>query len=707
MCRLLIEAGADCRVLDDQGRDAAALAAAHGHEETSQTIRTLTSSGLGHDELPPDDGRGRFEPDRAVDRPQVAPASNGTRSEDPAISFTGEARSKASALVRATVVPDDPGCGGPDFRQRPCSSEAEGLLSAVEPASLADGEFPVFAERLDWEAEDDACLLPGGSLVEAAARLIQRAHSVHEPTTSDADWSDVEVVLPPVPHRWLASFQGAALLRATRNLIEQGLREGWIPEERLDALTSLTLSGEPDVAVGHRVRVVLADLGVRVEECAFLPWLPPTPETEDEESHAPLVDDALAFLEDLSEDYVDVAFLLRRDAMRFRPPSASDERLMFIRRDAATDALLGLLGREPRALSRLEEWATSLETGDLSPSDLLADTSLEVPEPETLELHDLDEREIEGGVIGDQANAAKAEISTQHLATKLRSFGTATGSLRTAGLSGRRIVELAEHALDRSSGRVDAGRRSEVLGSVRLALADHVASRRRIVEANQRLVLSQAERYARHLPLADLHQEGMIGLMRAIERFDPNRGAKFATYAIWWIRQSMHRAIQEQNRTIRIPVHVLDRHARVRRALASIGASGSSEPDLADIAVAADETSTAVARLLALPEASVSLDDLDASGAAEALRSDAPSPLRNVLQADLRRCLEHGLQRLPGRSGDILRLRFGLHDGEPRTLEELGQLYGVTRERIRQIESKALGQLGRLLPSRHFDAMRP
>ncbi|MET0695807.1 MAG: sigma-70 family RNA polymerase sigma factor [Acidimicrobiia bacterium] len=269
-------------------------------------------------------------------------------------------------------------------------------------------------------------------------------------------------------------------------------------------------------------------------------------------------------------------------------------------------------------------------------------------------------------------------------------------------LTSQQEVELAMHmeAGHRAQARLDE---EGLIDEDRAVLGHEIdigdAAQKQLVQSNLRLVVALARRYVgRGMALLDLIQEGNVGLMRAVERFDYRRGFKFSTYATWWIRQAISRAIADQGRTIRMPIHVLDSVNKLTRAQREMTQTMGRKPTLDELAFELDIEPSRVAELQRIAQDTVSLetpvgedDDGTLGDLVEDLESDRPADVATF--SSLQDQLAMALEGLNEREREVLIMRFGLADGRMRTLEEVGSHFKVTRERIRQLETKALAKL--------------
>jgi RNA polymerase primary sigma factor len=254
------------------------------------------------------------------------------------------------------------------------------------------------------------------------------------------------------------------------------------------------------------------------------------------------------------------------------------------------------------------------------------------------------------------------------------------------------LPELGYSLLTRE-GEVELARRIERGGLV------GEAARRELVESNQRLVIAIARRYReRGLPLSDLVQEGNLGLLKAVDKYDYRLGYRFSTYAIWWIRQGITRALYDKARTIRLPVHIVEKRTRVEQVQRALRHETGTDGGMTEIAARLELPVHRLERLMDVVHDPISLDEplkgmVDRPIGETVADSSIPSPHEVVASRELSLRTLRALSRLDDRERRMLRLRFGIGARRPHTLEEIGTKFGVTRERVRQIESKALQKL--------------
>lgn len=262
----------------------------------------------------------------------------------------------------------------------------------------------------------------------------------------------------------------------------------------------------------------------------------------------------------------------------------------------------------------------------------------------------------------------------------------------------RRVEDgrASKKELDRSNGTCPADRKL-LLQSL---IEDGILAREHLIKANTRLVVSVAKRYVgRGVPFLDLIQEGNLGLMKAVEKFDYHRGFRFSTYATWWIRQTITRSIADQGRTIRVPVHMVDRIRQLYKITHEMEQTLGRIPNTTELADKLELPIDKIEWMLQVSWLPLSLespinDDEEDSELGQFVEDQfTPSPMDSTYAKLLREKIEEVLESLPPREARILRLRFGLENGHNYTLEEVGEKFGLTRERIRQIESKALRRL--------------
>jgi RNA polymerase primary sigma factor len=348
-----------------------------------------------------------------------------------------------------------------------------------------------------------------------------------------------------------------------------------------------------------------------------------------------------------------------------------------------------------RGTISMAELTAAFERCDLSADavdgvlKLLADEGVDVvdtqPDPDDLVPAPV-QAEARRAVTGDLVRIYLREIGRVPLLTAHEEVELAKAI--EAGLFAEEMIQTG----------VRADGRGPQLDDLMLVSADGARAKQRLIEANLRLVVSIAKRYiGRGLVFLDLIQEGNLGLIRAVEKFDYTKGYKFSTYATWWIRQAITRAIADQARTIRIPVHMVEtinKMARIQRQLhQDLGREATPEEIAAEMGMHPDRI-VEIQRIAQEPvslQSPIGEEDSDLGDFIE--DADAVVPMEAAAFIMLQDQLEQVLDNLSVREQRIIQLRFGLTDGHPRTLEEVGREFGVTRERIRQIESKTLAKL--------------
>jgi RNA polymerase primary sigma factor len=349
----------------------------------------------------------------------------------------------------------------------------------------------------------------------------------------------------------------------------------------------------------------------------------------------------------------------------------------------ATETDILQLSDDLRQLVDASEERGSVLQSELN--DVLEPLGLDALEVDLLH-HELETRQIDVvNDLGDDGEAPAAEAPPEPVPVAI-SWETTTDALQLF------LREAGRHPLLTAPQEVELAKKIE---------GGDLLAKQRMIQSNLRLVVSIAKNYRNQgLPFLDLIQEGTLGLIRAVEKFDWRRGYKFSTYATWWIRQAVARALADKARTIRMPVHIVERLQKMNRAERNLWATLGREPTLEEIAEEANLPLQQAKEVRAAARASTSLDapvgEADDAVLGDFVAGDGPLPEELVEDSLRSETLAVALRSLPDRHRAVVILRYGLDDADPKTLEEIGRRLGLTRERVRQIEVEALKRLSTL-----------
>lgn len=676
--RLHIQRGDDVNAIDDRGRSPLILAASRGHIET---CRILLEAGADPHVL---DNNGN----------DVLSVAKGTGK----VGLVLLLREYMSTPPR-TPYDEQPPSGG-----RPMEANAE-TVPDEEPFDLSA-----------WEADAEAQPPPPDETCLAMASALQRDISAHIPIDTDEDWTDVDIDLPNIQRgRRRRSDLDDVDRDAARHLFLIGLHDGSVPRRRITEL-ALGNDGEPDIVVEERLSLALGDLGVVIDEEDWEWHTPGATVLMDEDSER-LANDALSFLSELTHQDNDPLRLYVKDIGTGSLLSREDEEALGRDMESGLGNAVTVVAGCASAIREILKVAGEIQLGEV-PLGIMVDRDASRSEHDEIDDFTTEEEAVGPEAPGEEEEAdggvAAASTLPPELSARIESIrqllpgmpqadrDAMPDLLRGLGLS----WGFLEHLRDvlRRSGTDPTAHKA-----LSLALDQADSARRRMTEANLRLVISVAKRYGRRgLPFLDLIQEGNIGLMKAVEKFEYQRGFKFSTYATWWIRQAVTRAIADQARLVRVPVHMVATINQVERAREEIEAATGHSVDAQAIASRLSVPLEKVAKALRASRETVSLEapagEVDGPTIGEILVAATPEPEAWAMQGALRNELDRQLATLPPKETEVLRMRFGLGDSDDRTLEEIGHVYGVTRERIRQIEAQALRRLQH--PSR-ANSLRP
>ncbi|WP_312843354.1 sigma-70 family RNA polymerase sigma factor [Diaphorobacter nitroreducens] len=689
ICKMLLEAGADHGLLDPSGRTALEIAIAAGSNATAAILASMHA--------PP---------------PSSLPPGIGL--DVGSVQVSEALQPRACASKAATP-----------FETEATESETPSEPSAHSPPSLPEADVKELDEAefdlSSWEAEVEPVRPEADVGLLDSATMVQAAITAHEPIDSSADWDDIDTFLPDVALLLARSddAEGRAKLRV---LLRRALREGSVPALDVQAQTA---NGDCSVNSDAEayLTMVINDLGAEVDErlgCAdadesFEVFATPE-ETPEEET---TLDEALAAIDRAASPRHEPIRIYQREFQRFRLLAAEEEVQLAKDMEAALDAALNALASWPDGIVRTLGAGAEVAAGTRPISSIWAGGEPD-PEPvssEALEASELaqDEPEEDNQEDGDPEDEAPADAHDATFAGALRRLA-ALGqtddvrkdltreihqALADLRLSRRFLLELS----DAANGP------SPCPGFLR-AMADFRKARDWMTASNLRLAFFEARKYLHSgEPLDDLAQEGNIGLLKAVDRYDWRRGFRFATYATWWIRQQIGRYVADKARAIRVPVHVHEKLQRTKRIAQALEAAVGREPTLEEVAKQAEMPPHKVAALLRIPPEPLTIDEasVDSMIAIDARHSCAPpTPESIVNNIQLNHAVDRYVSSLSTKDRkeeQVLRMRFGIGVDDELTLNEIGSRFGVTRERIRQIEAKAIRKLRQPVRSKPFARM--
>ncbi len=596
----------------------------------------------------------------------------------------------------ATLEVEAPG-SAESGAKRDAAPDASVDLPAPKPAEIVFVEEDPLPGLSEWDPEEDGPPPEADEALAAAAAAAHAAISRHVPVDTAEDWEDFEAFLPehavPLPR---AGDEGGR--ERIRHLMTRALREGSVPEAEVEAICA-NVDDSRNLESEALLGLVLGDLGAemdeRIEADSFGAG------DDDDTGEDAEISEALAFLDDLRSGRNEPLRIYVREMSQRRLLTAEEEPALARDIEEWESCALDALAAWPEGVAAVlvaigqvkagETDAEDVSTGGApGPSVERGEEAAEVPK----------ERETGNKNEPPETAAAPPEtvavfleraLEVERLAKHVGKGGTGEGALRQALASAKLSRTFLLGLANGKKGMTGAA------GKFAAAIARQAGARERFAVCNLRLVLSIAKRYqARGLPLDDLVQEGNIGLLKAVDRFDWRKGFKFSTYATWWIRQQITRALADKAKAIRMPVHVHEKAAKIIRESDRIESATGRRPSIRDLAEILSMEPRQVAVLLARTEEPTALHELDADGiaGADVLADEAVAdPAEAAERAGLTAVLGRLLTQLKPKSAKIIALRFGLGGEESHTLEELGEIHGLTRERIRQIEAKSLAKL--------------
>jgi RNA polymerase primary sigma factor len=649
---LHIRRGIEVNAVDEKGRSPLILAASKGHTET---CKILLEAGADP----------RLQDNEGNDALSIA--------------LDKKIDNLAELLIKSLSELDD-NASADATQSHHESSESEKFDQLNSPDEAFD--------LSGWEPEEDSPPPPQDEECLAMASAIHRVISAYTPIDNDEDWSDVDIDLPRSQrnHRraWNDEIRNKVLRLFLVALQESHASHQWIEDVALDN------RGDSDSELEWRLVSILEELGVIVDD---VEWLQPDIAIPLDEEREDIANEALSFLSELTSQNIEPQRLYEKDMAKIVSPlsKGGEAEIGSIIEKGLEEALIAVSGSVP-AITEILCVADQILRNELPLETMINRETIILPDYDSPAEDIYDFQEENEDISEEPTSDLTVYMATirnllPHLSDENKHI--MFDSLREVGFSGAFLEDLYD--------RLGQSKTDPVAHSaLGLALDKVTRAKSRMVESNLRLVYWIAKKYVhRGLSLPDLIQEGNLGLIRAVEKFDYRRGFKFSTYATWWIRQSITRAIADQARLIRIPVHMVELVNQVERARDKIQQTTGLNADAANIAEQFSLPMEKVTKALSATSEIIPIDSLNIEDTANAefFFSAAPSPEESAMQIALHDELDRMLDTLESRESKVLRLRFGLNKSDEQTLEEIGQVFMVTRERIRQIEAKALRKM--------------
>jgi RNA polymerase primary sigma factor len=632
----------------------------------------------------------------------------------------------------------------------PCNTSSDVLIRDFEGDESEPYDDP------EWEADSEGSTPEDDTSILDSAVQMQSQMSSSELFDLDEDWTDIDIALPEIIWSNTKAFLQHEGWQLEKNLIIEGLNTGRLTFGQIDALAEYM--GEQDTDYSERLMMVLTDLGVRIDgiTCGFVyPSDIEFSEHEVIEADSQLADEALRFLWEMNNPANDPFWHYLIEARREPLLTREKEFELGVQMENGVQQIIEGISYFPPIISYLLTRVDSVSRWNISSIAVSKNEAMH-EESESNDLSDDESEEIEANdtdgtesveyfneLVGkfevirdlhfqvlvelerkDGKAAARhvlqekihGELSEMIFASDVLSdFATLTKSFTLALHNSENIIiktGVDESRVDSGGSDIEQLKLSELQNNIVIPLDEFKLLSRKIsageqnvrstrfmmTTANLRLVVAIARKYQNQgLLLLDLIQEGNIGLMKAVERFDYRRGFKFSTYATWWVRQAITRAIADKGRNIRVPVHMVESMNKLRREIKMFQDEYGHNPTAGELSGYTNLSLKKVAIMLqTIEEEPVSLESLMEENPFELESIEEISdhnPAEEVTKTALIDMTARVLSTLTPKEEKIIKLRFGIDEDSDHTLEEVGRLFGVTRERIRQIESKALRKL--------------